>query len=267
MCQITRFPVATASLLLALGMGLTPSHLAAASLTPEVRAELSEFKQISPDLIDALEHHERVSARVSFRTPPPSRGEVPALRQSRDGAPLSPVVIELTQAFLPGQLKLLHQNGFDALQGTVDSRIVQLLLQKPYVVSIDLDNTAPEIEEESLITKAACSPTSTRACVQGGRFSIQVFFSGSTSAVVASSSSESAVFWFYSSTNWEVVAKVINACSINNRFWIFGAGATTTTYSLNIADSVTGRSASYNGGVLCPIADTGQAGFPGFPCS
>jgi hypothetical protein len=127
--------------------------------------------------------------------------------------------------------------------------------------SVDQAELAPNPQGE-FTPNASCVPTSTVACVQGNRFSIQVFFSGSSPAFVATSNGESAVFWFYSSLDWEVVAKVINGCPVNNHWWIFGAGATSTSYSLNIIDTATGRSAGYNGAVLCPIEDTGMF----FPC-
>ena len=33
------------------------------------------------------------------------------------------------------------------------------------------------------------------------------------------------LFWFFESSNPEAVVKVLNACSINNHFWVFGAAA------------------------------------------
>jgi hypothetical protein len=266
MARFFRLCPATASLLALLLVISIPSSSLAATLTPEIRAELTASKLVSPALVEALEHQDRVVARVYFLVPV-AAGATLSLRQPDARAQVSPVVLELAQAMLPGRLSLLHHDFLEALQGTVDARVVQSLLHNQQVVRIDLDETSvPEPEALNLGAKAACVPTSTRACVQGGRFSLEVLFSGGTHASVAASSSESAVFWFYTNTNWEVVAKVLNGCGVNNHFWILGAGATSTGYQLNVLDTVTGRSAGYNGAVLCPITDTGQAGFPGFPC-
>lgn len=240
-----------------------PASSPAAGLTSEARAELAGASRITPALVEALEQQETVVARIYFLAPTSPSGTLKR-NVSRDGGEVSPLVVELAQAMLPGELGLLHFNALDALQGTVDARVVQMLLRNPQVVSMDLETYPPKPQRAVLAAKALCSATSTRACVQSGRFSLQVIVSSSF-VPVATSSSDSAVFWFYSSTNWEVVAKVINACGVNNRYWIFGAGATTTAYNLTVVDWVSGRSANYNGAV-CPITDTGGAGVPGFPC-
>jgi hypothetical protein len=239
-----------------------PTSSSAAGLTPEVRAELAGTSRVTSALIEALDQKETVAARIYF-LPPTSPSGVKR-NVSRDGGEVSPLVFELAQAMLPGELGLLHLKSLDALQGTVDARVVQMLLHNPKVLSMDLETNPPKPRPVPT-TKVLCSSTSTRACVQSGRFSLEVFVS-SSAVPVATSGSDSAVFWFYSSSNWEVLAKVLNACGINNHYWIFGAGATSTAYSLNVVDWVSGGSAGYNGAVLCPIVDTGGAGVPGFPC-
>ncbi len=237
-----------------------PASSPAAGLTPEARAELAGASRITSALIEALEQNETAVARIYFL--PPTSPSGTKRNASRAGGEVSPLVVELVQAMLPGELGLLHFKSLDALQGTVDARVVQMLLHNPQVLSMDLETDPPKSRVPT--AKVLCSATSTRACVQSGRFSLEVIVSSSF-VPVATSSSDSAVFWFYSSSNWEVVAKVLNACGINNRYWIFGAGATTTAYSLSVVDWVSGRSANYNGAV-CPITDTGGAGVPGFPC-
>jgi hypothetical protein len=237
-----------------------PASSLAAGLTPDARAELAGASRVTAALINALEQQDTVVARIYFL---PSTSPVLKRNASRDGGEVSPLVVELAQAMLPGELGLLHLKSLDALQGTVNARVVQMLLRNPQVVGMDLETDPPKPRAVPT-TKVLCSATSTRACVQSGRFSLQVIVS-STAVPVATSGSDSAVFWFYSSSNWEVLAKVLNACGINNRYWIFGAGATSTAYSLSVVDWVSGGSASYNGAV-CPIVDTGGAGVPGFPC-
>lgn len=266
MDKISKISLRTSFFVAVFTMLITNSSLAAV-LSPEVNAELAASNLVSPALLEALQHQEHVAARIYFLTPTPPR-EAVNFRESHEESQVNPVVLELAQTMLPGELGLLHFDFLKALQGTVDARVVQSLLHNPYVVKIDLDTALPMLEEARWDAKALCVPTATRACVQGGRFSLEVIISSTGAlAQVANSSSESAVFWFYSSTNWEVVAKVLNACAINNHFWILGAGATSTGYQLNVLDWVTGRSAGYNGGALCPIQATGQASLPGFPCS
>ena len=46
----------------------------------------------------------------------------------------------------------------------------------------------------------------------------------------------SGIFWFFSSDNWEVMVKAINACGLNNRYWIYSAATTDQFYRMEIFD-------------------------------
>lgn len=238
---------------------LIPAGSFAVALAPD----LSESKLVSPALRDALEHQESVVARIYLLSQAPS-GNASKVRALSDGARVNSVIAELAQQLLPGKRALHHQDFFDVLEGTVDARVVQALLRNPHVVRVDLSPDRPEpVDEPVFAAKALCVPSATRACVQGGRFSIEVYlFSTNSFAQVFTSSSESAVFWFFSSSNWEVVAKVLNGCAINNNYWVFAAGATSQNYQVNFFDYGRGKSNGYSG--FCPLADTGQ--IIGFPC-
>jgi len=47
---------------------------------------------------------------------------------------------------------------------------------------------------------------------------------------------DTALFWFYNDTNWEVMLKVLNACAVNNRYWVFGGALTNQGYRIVITD-------------------------------
>ena len=49
-------------------------------------------------------------------------------------------------------------------------------------------------------------------------------------------SSNSGIFWFFSSDNWEVMVKVLNACGLNNRYWVFSAATTNEFYRMEVFD-------------------------------
>jgi hypothetical protein len=235
---------------------LVPGSPLTAATAPGSLDEIRASQRVTPALAAALEQQERVVAKVYFQGPM-SAGKTLDLQRSPDRAQVSPVVVELAQEMLPGKLRLLDQVLVQALQGTVDARVVQSFLHNPQVLSIDLAETTvlPEIEESRLVAKTTCVPSSTRACVRGTRFALNVYFgSGGTPAGVATSSADSAVFWFSSSTNWEVVAKVLDGCAINNHFWIFTAGATTLTYVVDVYDTTTGTIVAF--GNTCPNAYT-----------
>jgi len=63
--------------------------------------------------------------------------------------------------------------------------------------------------------------------------------------VVPVSNPGSGLFWFFSSDNWEVMVKAINACSLNSRWWIFSAATTNVYYRLEVFDYPTGTQRIY----------------------
>jgi hypothetical protein len=46
----------------------------------------------------------------------------------------------------------------------------------------------------------------------------------------------SGIFWFFSSDNWEVMVKALNACGLNNRYWIYSAATTNVFYRMEVFD-------------------------------
>jgi hypothetical protein len=67
------------------------------------------------------------------------------------------------------------------------------------------------------------------------------------------------LFYFFAPSNYELLAKVINACTFNNRFWVFSAATTNVEYALTVIDSQTGRGKRYVNprGVSAPaVTDT-----------
>lgn len=208
---------------------------------------------VDPALLAALETQQRVGARIYFTVP---AAPDPSVRQSFVLEDVDPVVLDLAQIVLPGELSVVQYEWVRALRGVVDANVLSHLSHHPQVLSIELDESVTvAVAEPDLLHTFPCSPSSTRACVQSGRFSIEVATSAGFQPVAATSS-DSAVFHFGVASNWEVVAKVLNGCSINGRYWVFGAGATSLGYSLHFVDLHTGRSIAYNGGALCPITDT-----------
>jgi len=87
---------------------------------------------------------------------------------------------------------------------------------------------------------AGCSPTATSLCLSG-RFAVSVQFrdfSGvtGTGQVVPGASADSGLFWFFAPNAWEVLAKSVNGCGLNNRYWAFGAATTNVFYRLEFLD-------------------------------
>jgi hypothetical protein len=78
-------------------------------------------------------------------------------------------------------------------------------------------------------------------------------------------SKDSAFFWFYNDTNFEVLIKVLNACQINHHWWIFFAGTTNQAHRVLVGDTTTGQVHSFTR-VLGPPSPAETLTVTSFPC-
>ena len=97
----------------------------------------------------------------------------------------------------------------------------------------------------------------TTACVAGGPFlclsanRFQVVASWKTASGATGSAQgveltpDSGYFWFFDRTNVELTLKVLNACSLNSKFWVFLSGATDVQVTLTVTDTKTGTVRMY----------------------
>jgi hypothetical protein len=97
---------------------------------------------------------------------------------------------------------------------------------------------------------SSCTNSSTSLCIGSNRFSVQVKWAapdGSTGVgtVVPGYSADSGLFWFFGSTNWELLVKSLDACSLNNRKWFFSAATTNVHYQVIATDVVHGVTKRY----------------------
>ncbi len=66
-------------------------------------------------------------------------------------------------------------------------------------------------------------------------------------------------FWFFSSSNVEMVIKVLDGCALNQRFWVFAGGLTNVKVDISVTDSKNGTIKHYTnaqGKQFQPIQDT-----------
>jgi hypothetical protein len=89
-----------------------------------------------------------------------------------------------------------------------------------------------------------CSASTVNQLCLQGRFLITTTFRTATApgssdgmAHVVVAGANSGIFWFFSSDNWEVMVKAINACTLNNRFWIYSAATTDRFYRMEVFDT------------------------------
>ena len=126
---------------------------------------------------------------------------------------------------------------------------------------------APEMGEARVATRrvkaaGSCAPSSTRLCLNGGRFAVEARwkdFQGNTGAGQAASlTGDTGTFWFFAESNVEVVLKVLDGRPLNGKFWVFYGALSSVEYTLTVTDTVTGVVKTYTNpsGRLASVADT-----------
>lgn len=110
----------------------------------------------------------------------------------------------------------------------------------------------------------ACLPSAERLCLLGGRYAVTVewadFFGGSGPGHALPMTADSGLFWFFASSNLEMLVKVLDGCGVNGRVWVFAAGTTDVAWELVVTDTATGAEARYANslGTASPaVTDTG----------
>lgn len=86
-----------------------------------------------------------------------------------------------------------------------------------------------------------CSEDPNTLCLSDDRFQVQAEFrtADGLSGVAASRplADDTGVFWFFNPDNLEMMVKVINGCSVNDRFWVFAGGLTNVEVSFFVTDT------------------------------
>jgi hypothetical protein len=108
-----------------------------------------------------------------------------------------------------------------------------------------------------------CQPSATALCLSGNRYRVTADWqkaSGETGhGNAVPLTGDTGYFWFFSSGNVEAVIKVLNACGVNNRYWVFAGGLTNVGVTIRVTDTLTGALNTYQnpiGTAFVPIQDT-----------
>lgn len=100
------------------------------------------------------------------------------------------------------------------------------------------------------------------ARLQGGRFTVEIPLDpphGGLARLAEPPSADSALFYFFSPDNWEVMVKVLDGCELNGKFWVFGAASTDVGYTVVVRDNLGGTERRYRHAAGSPapaITDT-----------
>ncbi len=128
--------------------------------------------------------------------------------------------------------------------------------------------------------KRPCVPSEARLCLDDrdgdDRFDVALFwdnglFGGVVGAEARAISLDplriyrSGLFWFFSMDSPEMLVRVLNACAINNRYWVFASAATHFGYLLTVRDTQTNQFRTYvkpPGETPVPVMDTNAFSCP-----
>ena len=108
---------------------------------------------------------------------------------------------------------------------------------------------------------AVCDAPAT--CLVGNRFRVEARWQtpegASGQATVVRLTDDSAYLWFFNASNVEAVIKVLNACSVNAKYWFFAGGLTNVQTEITVTDTSTGAIRTYlnpQNTAFRPIQDT-----------
>ena len=92
---------------------------------------------------------------------------------------------------------------------------------------------------------SACQAGGEELCLgEDGRFRVTARWTtrdGSGAALSLPLTRDTGAFWFFNSVNLEIVLKVLDACPVNDRFWVFLTGLTNVGVEVSVRDAVTGK--------------------------
>ena len=111
--------------------------------------------------------------------------------------------------------------------------------------------------------EVSCAPTDTAMCLNNNRFKVEAHWrtndGAEGGAKVIKLTPDTGYLWFFNSAKVETVVKVLSACSLNQRYWVFAGGLTNVEVTLTVTDTETGTVKTYTnpqGTAFQPIQDT-----------
>jgi hypothetical protein len=111
-------------------------------------------------------------------------------------------------------------------------------------------------------TTQACTGSASQLLLNNNRFRINANwkdFQGNTGCgVPVKLTSDTGYFWFFASTNVELVVKALDGHPVNGKWWIFYGALSNVEYTMNVTDTVTGITKQYKNasGNFASVGDT-----------
>ena len=99
------------------------------------------------------------------------------------------------------------------------------------------------------VNPGTCNSSSIAPCLNNNRYRVQVEWQtqGGQAGIGIGTKigDDSASFAFFNADNQELLIKVLNACGVNNRYWVFAAATTNVDVLVTVTDTQNGRIRSY----------------------
>ncbi len=114
----------------------------------------------------------------------------------------------------------------------------------------------------SQVVNPGCQDNGTALCLNDNRFRVSVNWKEGQSSNPATpdrNDADSGYFWFQVPGDFDVMAQVLDSCSVNDHYWVFAGSTTNVEYTLEVTDTETGQSREYThpaGSAATPIFDT-----------
>lgn len=169
-------------------------------------------------------------------------------------------------------LFVFRRNGsqLETVEGSVtDGAVAEGLTTDPlapgtyYIgVSAFSGSTLYTVVVSEQTTSSTCTEDTTSICLNNGRFRVRTTWTSPTATGNGGGvrlTGDTGLFWFFNNANVELVVKVLNACALNNRFWVFAGGLTDVKVKISITDTTTGATKEFDtagGSAFAPIQDT-----------
>ncbi|HZF13645.1 MAG TPA: hypothetical protein VFE33_33035 [Thermoanaerobaculia bacterium] len=132
---------------------------------------------------------------------------------------------------------------------------------------------------QEVVSGTGCTPSDTVLCIDNNpgdkRFQISVTYAttqsgglsgnGHAIALAPLGVSQGGIFWFFDRNNPEMLVKVLNACTVNSKFWVFFSAGTNVGFRVTVLDTQTGHERIYVNPDLSaapPLQDTSALSCP-----
>jgi hypothetical protein len=168
-------------------------------------------------------------------------------------------------------VRLLDASGhtWTSNQGPGSTQI-QFTLNSTGTWTVAANNAEPSFKSGNYTLSLHCSAppscvaSDTTLCLgANGRFAVKADFdtgSGNAgTAHVGGLTLDTGYLWFFSPSNVEIVVKVLDACTLSGKFWVFAGGLTNVGVRMTVTDtstSTTNTYATHPNTTFQPIQDT-----------